>query len=81
MSTDPTYQKGYRAGRRKTEREVAQTVRENDRSDQWNQIYLTMLPTAMEVQGWTIGGVAVTTTGQRVELARRWTVEAAKNLK
>ncbi len=37
-----------------------------------DRIYLALLPVAMQVQGWTLGDVPISTGDKRVELAIAW---------
>lgn len=80
-STDPMYQKGYRAGRRRTEAEVEETKRLNAYAEQWNQVFITLLPTAMAAQGWTLDGKAINTGEERVRLCAAWADQAVRKLK
>lgn len=72
------YQRGYRAGRQtaKERRSVERIQRE--KQAMLDRIYLTMLPVAMEAQGWLIGGQPVKTTEERVRLAGLWAETALK---
>ena len=79
------YNKGYAAGRRKTRADLAAqrailTAIRNARGSMWKQVYLSLLPAAMQVQGWRIGDEKVTSGPQRVRLARLWADEAVKNM-
>lgn len=80
-SHDPMYQKGFRRGRAKTEQEMEEVRAQWKRNEQWNQIYMSLLPIAMQVRGWSMDGTAVTNSDMRVELCRRWTNAAVRNLK
>lgn len=80
-STNPLYQKGYRAGRRRTEREVAETTRKIAYAEGWNRVYTALLPVAMTCSGWSMNGQPVHSTESRVRLAKAWADEAVKNLK
>lgn len=80
-STNPLYQKGYRAGRRKTEAEVAATRRKNTYAEEWNRLYASLLPVAMTVENWQIGGQPVRSTEDRIKVAKLWADKAAENLK
>ena len=80
-SDDPMYQRGFRRGRAKTEREMEEMRAQWKRNEQWNQIYMSLLPIAMQVQRWSMDDKDVTSSDARAELCRRWTNDAVRNLK
>ena len=66
------YARGYAAGKRRRQREVRADDRERRREAFWLRVYATVLPEAMACNGWKVGEKAVTSTEDRVDLARRW---------
>lgn len=59
------YARGYRAGKAAGELTAAQKL-----SD---EIYLRLIPIAIEAQGWSLGGKPVASGEQRIDLAASWT--------
>lgn len=80
-SQDPLYKKGYQRGRQKTEHELKLYFADRGRREIWNEIYTSLLPTALVCQNWTMGDKKVTSTDDRVELAKRWADAAMRNIK
>ena len=80
-STHPLYQKGYARGRAKTESELKAVEQQRTSAELWNDVFLRLLPTAMQVHGWTIGERKITSTADRIELASRWADHAVERLK
>lgn len=68
-SEHPLYKLGYRRGRQRTY------------AEKWNEVYLRVLPVALQMQGWTLNGESVSTSEQRIELARRWANKAVTDIK
>lgn len=75
------YQRGYVAGRKRLKRDRETERRYAEYAAFWNRCYIALLPTAMQVNGWRIGDKPVSSTAERVDLARRWTDEATKNMR
>lgn len=65
------YAKGYAAGRRKRKRDNAETAL-------WQRAYVSALPAAMQVQGWTRGQERIVSVSSRVKLAKEFADEALK---
>lgn len=80
-STNPIYQKGFRAGRKLTAAEVDTYERTQPYNARWNACYLALLPTAMTVHGWTMGQTSVHTAEQRIDLAKIWADLAVRKIK
>lgn len=81
MKQSSDYQKGYRAGRHKTAKEIGSINSSAKYNELYNQIFLIMLPIAMQAQGWTINDKAVHSGDDRTELARIWTDRAIKKVR
>lgn len=80
-SQHPLYQKGYQRGRAKTEQELAEYRKTELYAERWNKVFLTMLPTAMQVEGWTIDKEKVVNSEQRIRLAKLWTDRVVQTMK
>ena len=72
------YSRGYAAGKRRTKSIIRYEQIEADRKRFAEKVFLTMLPVAMQVQGWTIGEEKITNSDQRINLAVIWTKKAVK---
>ncbi|HLP99165.1 MAG TPA: hypothetical protein VK149_12055 [Sideroxyarcus sp.] len=72
------YSKGYLAGRRLKKRKDEQESRRRERQAFLDRAFLSILPAAMNAQGWTFGDTPISSTQDRVKLARRWAEEALK---
>lgn len=70
------YSKGYIAGRRKKRVEQVEENWRRERQAFIDKAYIALLPTAMTVDGWKFGDKPVTSRSDRIELVRRWVVEA-----
>ncbi len=85
-SDSPLYKKGYRAGRARTEAEIAedrlhwQKVQDQQRV-LWNATFMALLPIALAAEGWQIDGKNVHTSEHRMKLAQLWTDRALAMLK
>jgi len=76
------YRKGYQAGVKRKRLMIEASVRERKRNALWNRAFITVLPMAMTVDGWTFGGAnkrPIKTTIDRMELAARWADHALAN--
>ena len=80
MSDNSQYQKGYRAGRKKGAEDAAKAAQMTD-AEFFDAVMLQALPTAMTVQGWTIGEEKITSGTQRTKLAALWAADALKHRK
>ena len=72
-SDNPAYLKGYKRGRAKTEAEVREYVTLKARREKWNEIYVSLLPTALTVTGWSVSGEPINSIEERLSLCRSWT--------
>lgn len=72
------YQRGYEAGQRRKNREVDAEKAWRAREAFTDRAFLALLPVAMQVDGWTMGGKPVTTSEDRVTLAVQWARRATK---
>lgn len=83
MTPDETraYKRGYAAGRKRVKLDREAERRSAEVADAWNRCYLALLPAAMLADEWTIGGAHVKTSAERINLARLWADQAAKNMK
>lgn len=72
------YSKGYAAGRRRKQRDISAERRYREQQAFLDRAYLSVLPVAMNAQGWTFGGKPIASTQDRVKLAVHWAVEALK---
>lgn len=70
------YSRGYQAGKRRLERDLDNEQRERKRKERAERIFISILPAAMQVQGWSFGEEKINTTEQRVRLAVVWTKKA-----
>ncbi len=70
------YAKGYEAGKRRRPRSTGAESFKERKAAFWRQAYIAMLPTAMLVQGWSMGDEVAQTGAQRIELATHWATEA-----
>ena len=78
--TDPVkaaYAKGYAAGKRRKQKDISNERRERERKAFLDRVFIAVLPTAMRVEGWTIGSEKVIDSNQRIKLARIWAKKAA----
>ncbi len=85
MSTDEikqaekrAYSKGYAAGNRRRKRDNDRECQRMERQAFLDKAFLSVLPTAMNAQGWSFGSEPITSTKDRVTLAKRWAEEALK---
>lgn len=65
------YSRGYDAGRRRKQRLVDTEKRLAKENAFWQRSFLALLPWAMSAQGWTFGDQPITSSDDRIELARR----------
>ena len=70
------YSKGYLAGKRRKQREISLERARREKQAFLDRVFIELLPVAIQAQGWTSGGNPVTTSVDRVRLARNWTIEA-----
>jgi len=75
------YKLGYQRGRQRTEQEAAAMMRRQSYTERWNSVFLTLLPIAMQASGWSMSGEPVSTSEQRISLARSWTNKAITEMK
>lgn len=75
------YQRGYVAGRKRLKRDREAERRAAEFAAFWNRCYIALLPAAMQVDGWRIGDKLVSSTAERVDLARLWANEAVNNMR
>ena len=82
MTPDETraYKRGYDAGRKRAQLDH-EAERRSAEAEAWNRCYLALLPAAMQVDGWTIDSKEVSTSEERINLARAWADKAAKSMK
>lgn len=52
MSQSPDYQKGYAAGRRRLETDIALGKKDDIRNEQWLKFFTAMLPATSDIRGW-----------------------------
>lgn len=72
------YSKGYQAGKRRKNRDMTQKRRRDERQAFLDRAFIAILPAAMNAQGWSFGDKPISSTEDRVKLARRWAEEAFK---
>lgn len=70
------YSKGYVAGKSRKQREISLERARREKQAFLDRVFIELLPVALEAQGWTSGGKPVTTSVDRVRLARSWSIEA-----
>ena len=70
------YSKGYLAGKRRKQREISLDRARREKQAFLDRVFIELLPVALKAEGWTSGGKPVTTSVDRVRLARNWTIEA-----
>jgi len=70
------YSRGYAAGKRRRLRDIqSERLRDKERAF-LERAFLALLPTAMQVENWTLGKEKISTGAQRVKLARIWAQKA-----
>lgn len=72
------YSRGYQARAHRIKRENESARRQCERQAFLDRAFLTILPSAMNAQGWTFGDKPITSTEDRVNLAARWAEHALK---
>lgn len=72
------YARGYNAGKRRRQREISDERRWREQQAFLDRAFLALLPTAMTVQGWAFGGKTVSSSEDRIRLARIWAEKALK---
>lgn len=70
------YSKGYAAGKHRKQREISLERARREKQAFLDRVFIELLPFALQAEGWTSGGKPVTTSVDRVNLARNWTIEA-----
>ena len=66
------YSKGYAAGNRRKQRDRNQENRRRERQAFLDRAFLAILPAALNAQGWTFGNKPISSTADRVKLAKLW---------
>lgn len=70
------YRKGYATGKKRLAKDQRQEAIYKKRQAFWQRAFLAALPAALEGQGWSRRGVAITTLKDRVRLAEEIADEA-----
>lgn len=63
------YQRGYKAGRKRLDRELLQEAQRKIDQDYFRALMLAALPVAMEIEGWQLGGKPIASMTERADLA------------
>lgn len=72
------YSRGYAAGKRRRHSEIDSERRRREQQAFLDRVFIAMLPAAMAAQGWKIGDAPVTSSEDRIKLARIWAEKALK---
>jgi hypothetical protein len=67
--TTAEYQRGYRAGRKKTEGDALRARMQYDSDRRFNEAFLAVLPICMESQTWKRGDKPIASVQDRIQLA------------
>lgn len=70
------YSRGYSAGKRRRQRELADERRRKEQQAFLDRVFIAVLPAAMNAQGWKFGDKPITSTEDKIRLARIWAEKA-----
>jgi len=72
------YSKGYVAGKRRKQAARQREVHCREQQAFLDRAFLVILPVALAAEGWKFGDKPISTTEERVLLAKRWAEEALR---
>lgn len=70
------YSRGYAAGKKRITREDAREAYRKSRQEFLDKAFLSVLPVAMQVQGWKFGDQPIASSDDRIKLAAIWAKNA-----
>jgi len=75
-SEQNAYNRGYSAGKRRKARDITNERKERERRAFLDRAFLAVLPAALAAQNWKFGNKPITSTDDRIRLARIWARQA-----